>query len=151
MGSTLHPTPNGPENYQAAGILPESLNLPPVETWENQYRVRPYRIDIAIPEFTSVCPKTGLPDFGTIRVDYVPDAKVIELKAFKYYLLAYRNVGMFYENIINTIATDIIDAIDPYYLRVHGQFTPRGGIGTQALVVHTQPGWDTTPLTELYR
>jgi 7-cyano-7-deazaguanine reductase len=100
--------------------------LPPLETWPNQYPG--YQIEIVVPEFTSVCPKTGLPDFGKITLTYVPDARCVELKSFKVYLLAYRNLGIFYENAINRILRDFVAAVDPVQATVRGEFTPRGGI-----------------------
>lgn len=101
--------------------------LPPLETWENQYR-RDYEIKIVNPEFTSVCPKTGLPDFGVITIDYVPDKRCLELKSLKYYLLAYRDTGIFMENIANRILDDVVKAAAPKRAVVTGEFTPRGGL-----------------------
>lgn len=116
--------------------------FPPIEVWENKYADRNYVISISTPEFTSVCPKTGLPDFGTIEIDYVPDKVCIELKAFKYYLLAYRNHGMFYENVINKILDDIVAACNPRYIDITGDFTPRGGISTSVNVSWRQEGFE---------
>ncbi len=89
-------------------------------------------IDIRItqPEYTSVCPMTGLPDNGTIIIDYRPDAHLIELKSFKYYLMQYRNVGMFYEHVINKILDDLVEVLDPLSMKVTGEFTPRGGVSS---------------------
>ncbi len=123
-----------------------SLNEPPdssqIETWENENSHRDYTINIQTKEFTSVCPKTGLPDFGMIVVDYIPDEKVIELKAFKYYLLGYRNFGMFYENVVNKILDDIVTRIAPRYVEVTGKFTPRGGISTWVKATHKKEGFE---------
>lgn len=113
----------------------------PIEVWVNQNPQRNSLITIRIPEFTSVCPKTGLPDFGTITVDYIPDQVCVELKAFKYYLLSYRNVGMFYENIVNKLVDDVVAAAHPRWLKITGDFTPRGGISTQVVVQWQQPGF----------
>ncbi len=101
-------------------------SLPPIETWPNQYRG--YEISIAVPEFTSVCPKTKLPDFGTITVRYLPNKKCLELKSFKYYMLGYRNMGIFYENAVNRILDDVAKATKPAWCEVVGVFTPRGGM-----------------------
>ncbi|MEJ5296616.1 MAG: preQ(1) synthase [Armatimonadota bacterium] len=101
-----------------------------LETFENQFPEREYRIEISCPEFTSVCPKTGLPDFGTIVITYCPDRLCIELKSLKYYLLNYRNRGVFYEHLTNTILDDIVAACRPRWCEVRGEFTPRGGIRT---------------------
>ena len=103
------------------------IELPEIEAWENQYR-RDYTIRIEHPEFTSVCPKTGLPDFGVITVEYMPDKLCLELKSIKYYFLQYRNLGIFMENSVNRILDDVVRAIKPRSCVVTGEFTPRGGI-----------------------
>lgn len=100
--------------------------LPAIETIPNQFR--DYEITVEYPEFTSVCPKTGLPDFGTITVYYVPDRKILELKSLKEYLTAYRNLGIFYENAVNRILEDIVKTCRPKYAVVTGDFNPRGGM-----------------------
>jgi 7-cyano-7-deazaguanine reductase len=105
------------------------IKLPPIEAWENQYR-RDYVIKIVHPEFTSVCPKTGLPDFGTITVEYVPGKLCLELKSLKYYFLQYRNCGIFMENIANRVLDDVVKAIKPKSCTVTGDFTPRGGLSS---------------------
>jgi 7-cyano-7-deazaguanine reductase len=125
-------------------IPAEKAVYPPIEIWENLNPHRDYTITVKVEEFTSVCPKTGLPDFGTITIEYIPNDVCIELKAFKYYMLAYRNVGMFYENITNKITDDIIAAANPRWLRVHSEFTPRGGICTEAEVIWRNPAWEGT-------
>lgn len=103
------------------------IQLPAIEAWENQYD-RDYTIKIAHPEFTSVCPKTGLPDFGTITIEYVPAKLCLELKSLKYYFLQYRNCGIFMENIANRVLDDVIRAVKPRSCTVTGDFTPRGGL-----------------------
>ena len=97
-------------------------------------------IEIAIeqPEFTSRCPISGLPDFGCIKIRYTPDEKIVELKSLKYYLLQYRNVGIFYEHVVNRILEDLVGAVRPKYMEVEGIFTPRGGITTTARVEFRQ-------------
>jgi 7-cyano-7-deazaguanine reductase len=100
--------------------------LPTLETFANQFP--DYEITIEIPEFTSVCPKTGLPDFGTIIIRYVPAGKVLELKSLKEYVLAYRNLGIFYENVVNRFLEDIVRACRPKRAVVTGEFNARGGI-----------------------
>ncbi len=102
------------------------VKLPDIECFENQFRK--YRITIVIPEYTSICPKTGQPDFGTITIEYEPDKYVIELKSLKFYIQAYRNVGIFYENAVNRILNDIVKAAKPVWVKVKGEFNPRGGI-----------------------
>ena len=105
-----------------------SARFPAIETWPNQFPA--YEILIDIPEFTSVCPKTGLPDFGTITIQYMPKKDCLELKALKMYLLAYRDLGIFYENAVNKILRDIVAAVRPEWCVVRGEFTPRGGLST---------------------
>lgn len=100
--------------------------LPQIETFPNQFP--DYEIKIEFPEFTSVCPKTGLPDFGTVIISYVPEKNCLELKSLKMYLLAYRDLGIFYENAINRILEDIVKACHPVKATVTGEFNPRGGL-----------------------
>jgi len=111
------------DEHAAAGI---DAKLPEIETWPNQFPG--YEIEIVIPEFTSVCPKTGLPDFGTLTLRYVPDKKCLELKSLKMYLLEYRNLGIFYENVVNRFLRDVVAAVRPVSATVIGEFTPRGGL-----------------------
>ena len=106
------------------------MAAPAIETFPNPEPGRDYEIDIRCPEFTSVCPKTGLPDFGEIRITYVPGARCIELKALKYYLLEFRNRGIFYEAVTNQILDDLVAVCAPRRMTVTGDFTPRGGIKT---------------------
>jgi 7-cyano-7-deazaguanine reductase len=105
--------------------------LPKLETWPNQFPG--YTITTRFPEYSSVCPKTGLPDFGTITISYRPRRKCIELKSLKMYLLAYRNLGIFYENAVNRILDDVVKATRPQWCVVRGEFTPRGGLTTTVL------------------
>jgi 7-cyano-7-deazaguanine reductase len=104
--------------------------MPTLETFPNRHPGRDYEIEITCPEFTSVCPKTGQPDFGTIRIRYVPDVKCLELKALKLYLHEYRNKGIFYEHVTNVILDDLVAALAPRRMTVEGDFNVRGGIGT---------------------
>jgi 7-cyano-7-deazaguanine reductase len=101
-----------------------------IETFLNPQPGRDYEIAIACPEFTSVCPKTGLPDFGEIRITYVPDAHCIELKSLKYYIVGFRNRGIFFEHVTNEILDDLVAAIHPRRMEVVGDFAVRGGIKT---------------------
>ena len=107
-----------------------------LETFPNPRPERDYEIDIRCPEFTSMCPKTGLPDFGEIIIKYTPNKSCIELKALKYYLLAYRNQGIFYEAATNKILDDLVKACRPKRMTVTGAFTARGGISTNVVVNH---------------
>jgi len=111
--------------HARAGI---KAHLPHLDTWPNQFPG--YRIVTRFPEYTSVCPKTGLPDYGTITIEYEPRKLCLELKALKMYLLAYRNLGIFYENAVNRILRDIVAAAHPVSCVVRGEFTPRGGLTT---------------------
>jgi 7-cyano-7-deazaguanine reductase len=112
------------DQHAAAGV---DAALPEIETWPNQYRTG-YEIEIKMPEFTSVCPKTGLPDHGTLTLRYVPDQACLELKSLKMYTLAYRNLGIFQENIVNRMLNDVVKAARPQWAEVTGEFAPRGGI-----------------------
>jgi 7-cyano-7-deazaguanine reductase len=102
--------------------------LPDIETWPNQYAN--YEIEIVMPEFTAVCPKTGLPDFGEIVLNYVPDKLCLELKSYKMYLLAFRDLGIFQENAVNRILRDVVKAANPISATVVGDFAARGGLTT---------------------
>jgi 7-cyano-7-deazaguanine reductase len=117
--------PDYTDEHARAGI---EAKLPELETWPNHFPG--YEITIKFPEYTSVCPKTGLPDAGTITIHYVPKKSCLELKALKMYLLAYRNLGIFYENAVNRMLRDIVAAVKPEWCRVTGDFTPRGGLTT---------------------
>ena len=101
-----------------------------IETFPNPRPGRNYEISIDVPEFTSLCPKTGMPDFGEIRITYVPNDRCIELKSLKYYFLDFRNRGIFYETVTNQILDDLVAACEPRRMTVVGDFTPRGGIKT---------------------
>ena len=105
-----------------------------LETFDNQYPNRDYSIEIVCPEFTSVCPKTGQPDFGTITISYVPDRRCVELKSLKFYLQQFRNEGIFYENVTNRIFDDLVTVLEPRRLKLTAAFTPRGGITTSVVV-----------------
>jgi 7-cyano-7-deazaguanine reductase len=107
-----------------------------LETFENQYPGRDYVIEIVCPEFTSVCPKTGQPDFGTLTFTYTPDHKCVELKSLKLYLQSFRNQGIFYENATNQILNDLVAVLSPQRMKLVAAFTPRGGISTNVTVVH---------------
>lgn len=102
-----------------------------IDSFENQFPGRDYEIEFVAPEFTSVCPMTGQPDFGTIIVTYTPGERCIELRSFKFYLQTYRNRGIFYENVVNTILDDIVAAIAPRHAAVTGDFNTRGGISAR--------------------
>ncbi|MCM8812099.1 MAG: preQ(1) synthase [Candidatus Omnitrophica bacterium] len=111
--------------HAASGIKEK---LPELECWPNQYAG--YEITIAIDEFTSVCPRTGLPDFGTITIRYLPRKWCVELKALKFYINGFRNVGIFQENAVNRILRDFVKAVKPVWVVVTGEFNVRGGMKT---------------------
>jgi len=111
------------ERHAKSGL---TAKLPRLETWPNQYPG--YEITIEISEYTAICPKTGLPDFGLIRLTYVPNQSCIELKSLKLYIHGYRNVGIFYENAVNKILADFVKACRPVSATVTGEFTARGGL-----------------------
>jgi 7-cyano-7-deazaguanine reductase len=111
------------EDHARAGIDTE---LPKLEVWPNQFTT--YEITVQIPEFTSICPKTKLPDFGTITIQYMPDKVCLELKALKSYILAFRDLGIFYENAVNRILRDVVAACNPIWAVVRGEFNVRGGM-----------------------
>jgi 7-cyano-7-deazaguanine reductase len=115
------------------------MPAPAIDTFPNPNPAREYEIEIRCPEFTSVCPKTGLPDFGEIRIVYVPFERCIELKALKYYLVGFRNTGIFYEQVTNQILDDLVAACQPRRMTVTGDFTPRGGIRTVVTVTYARP------------
>jgi len=111
--------------------------LPGIECWENQFPG--YQVEIVIPEYTAICPRTGLPDFGTIYVCYSPDKWCLELKSLKEYINAFRNLGIFYENAVNRILRDLVAACRPLSMTVRGEFTPRGGIHSKVEAHYTRP------------
>ncbi|MCM8764958.1 MAG: preQ(1) synthase [Candidatus Omnitrophica bacterium] len=116
------------DKKQYRDVASSGLNadLPQIDWFKNYHKN--YTITIVIPEYTSLCPKTGNPDFGTITIYYEPKDRIIELKSLKEYIFAYRNLGIFYENAVNKILKDIVSAIKPNWVSVKGEFTPRGGI-----------------------
>jgi 7-cyano-7-deazaguanine reductase len=111
------------EEHAKSGL---SASLPDIECWPNQFPG--YEISISMPEFTSICPKTGLPDFGTITIRYSPDSLCLELKSLKTYFQSYRNLGIFYENAVNRILRDVVRACHPLRAKVTGEFSSRGGM-----------------------
>jgi 7-cyano-7-deazaguanine reductase len=110
-----------------------------LETFDNPFPQRTYIIETICPEFTSLCPKTGQPDFGTLTISYIPDRKCFELKSLKLYLQQYRNHGAFYEAVTNTILDDLVAVTQPRWMKIVGAFTPRGGIRTSVIAEYTAP------------
>ena len=107
-----------------------------IDSFENHFPGREYEIEFTAPEFTSVCPMTGLPDFGTLSIAYIPAARCIELRSFKYYLQSFRNRGIFYEDVVNAILDDIVAAIAPRWAQVSGEFNTRGGISARVTATY---------------
>jgi 7-cyano-7-deazaguanine reductase len=126
--------PRYTDEHAAAGL---DYPFPEIETWQNQFQS--YEIVIDDPEFTSVCPKTGLPDFGILTIRYMPRERCLELKSLKEYLFCYRNLGIFQENIANQVLNDIVKATDPVWAIVKGDFRPRGGISTVVEARYPRP------------
>jgi 7-cyano-7-deazaguanine reductase len=117
---------SGYANKAKAGL---DVRLPRIETWENQFPA--YTITIVDPEYNAICPKTGLPDFGTITIAYEPDRQCVELKSLKMYMTAFRDVGIFYENAVNRMLRDLVATCKPVWMTVTGEFRARGGITTK--------------------
>lgn len=122
-------TGNEKEKIARKGL---DAKLPELEVFPNQFK--DYKITLTIPEYTSVCPKTGLADFGTLTLTYIPQRWCVELKSFKYYIHAYRNLGIFYENAVNRILKDFVSACKPKWAYLKAEFTPRGGISSMVEV-----------------
>jgi 7-cyano-7-deazaguanine reductase len=119
------------EEHAKSGL---DAKLPAIETWPNQYPG--YEIRVEIPEYNAICPKTGLPDFGRLTIRYVPDKLCLELKSLKLYIVAYRNVGIFYENAVNRILDDCVAACRPKRMVITGEFSSRGGISSVVEAKH---------------
>ena len=130
----MHKQPRYTSEHAQAGL---DAKFPEIETWPNQFPG--YEIVIADPEFTSVCPKTGLPDFGVITLRYMPDKLCLELKSLKEYLYCYRNLGIFQENIVNRVLEDVVRWSKPVWAEVKGEFRPRGGISTTVVARWPRP------------
>lgn len=106
------------------------LKTPKIDAWKNKYPDKEYVVALDVPEFTCICPKTGLPDFANIKIEYSPDKYCIELKSFKLYTIFFRNIGMFHEHVINKMLDDFVAACSPRWVKIVGVFNPRGGITT---------------------
>ncbi|MFH0791246.1 MAG: preQ(1) synthase [Candidatus Omnitrophota bacterium] len=121
------------QNYSSYEGLQENIRdliTPEIEVWKNQYPDKVYTINLDIPEFTCICPKTGLPDFANITLTYSPNKYCIELKSLKLYTIFYRNLGIFHEHLINRMSDDFVKACKPRWVKITGEFNPRGGIKT---------------------
>jgi len=120
-----------------------------LETFDNATPERDYTIHIETPEFTCLCPKTGQPDFATIKIDYVPDLKCVELKALKLYFWSFREEGGFHEKLTNEMLNDLVELLDPRFMRVTGIFNVRGGVYTTVVAQHIKDGWTPPPVVTL--
>ncbi|HSC14148.1 MAG TPA: preQ(1) synthase, partial [Gammaproteobacteria bacterium] len=120
-----------------------------VETFPNPQPGRDYTIRMRIPEFTCLCPKTGQPDFATLYLEYVPDAKCVELKSLKLYIWSYRDEGAFHEAVTNRILDDLVQSMKPRFIRLTAEFNVRGGIFTTVVAEHRKAGWEPAPAVAL--
>lgn len=118
------------KSYEGLQGNVRSLKTPKIDVWENKYSDKEYSITLDVPEFTCICPKTGLPDFACIKIEYFPGKYCIELKSFKMYTIFYRNIGIFHEHLINKMLEDFVKACGPRRAKITGVFNPRGGITT---------------------
>ena len=120
-----------------------------IETVPNPHPGTEYLVRFTVPEFTSLCPVTGQPDFATLLLEYVPDERCVELKSLKLYIWAFRERGAFHEAVTNEIHGDLVDALEPRFLRLTGRFNVRGGLYTTVTVEHRKPGWQAPPHVQL--
>jgi 7-cyano-7-deazaguanine reductase len=126
------PSPSSLSSYEGRQNHIPSLKTPPIETWEFMYPGSDTVLEVSIPEFTCICPKTGLPDFATLVIAYVPDKLCLELKSLKEYILFFRDVGIFHEHVVNKMLGDCAGACKPKSMEIRGVFNSRGGIQTTA-------------------
>jgi len=117
-------------DYEGLQKNVRKLKTPQIEVWLNQYADKVYTIKLDVPEFTCICPKTGLPDFATINIEYSPEKYCVELKSFKMYTIFFRNIGIFHEHLINKMLEDFVSVVKPRWIKITGIFNPRGGITT---------------------
>lgn len=126
------------KSYEGLQDSVRKLKTPKIDAFANKYPDRDYVITIEIPEFTCICPKTGLPDFAVITLKYIPDELCVELKSLKYYELFYRDLGIFHENVVNKFLDDLVAAVKPRWLEVSAVFNARGGIKTSVRVEYNE-------------
>ncbi|MDD5254701.1 MAG: preQ(1) synthase [Candidatus Omnitrophica bacterium] len=126
-------------SYEGLQERVRQLKTPGIEVWKNQYADKTYTITLQIPEFTCICPKTGLPDFARITIEYSPAAYCVELKSFKLYTIFYRNVGIFHEHLANKMLEDFVKAVSPRWVKLCAEFNPRGGIQTTVTREYRKP------------
>ncbi len=126
------------KTYRGLQEKVRALKTPKIDVWRNQYSDKDYVITMEHPEFTCVCPKTGLPDFANLVIEYKPDKRCVELKSFKMYMIYYRNVGIFHEHVTNKILDDLVKACKPRWARIKGEFNIRGGIKTTVVTEYSK-------------
>lgn len=122
--------PHNKSSYEGLQKNITKMKMPKIEVWRNEYPDKEYMINLQIPEFTCICPKTGLPDFATIKIEYSPAKFCVELKSFKIYTISYRNLGIFHEHVVNKILEDFVKVCHPRWVKITADFNPRGGIKT---------------------
>ncbi len=127
------PTKKKTTSYKGLQKDIRRLKMPKIDTWRNEYPDKDYKIELEIIEFSCLCPKTGLPDFAFVYIEYIPDKECVELKSFKSYILSYRNLGIFHEHVINKIMDDFIKSARPRWALFRGEFNIRGGIKTTVI------------------
>ena len=142
-------TPVEWEFYRSSPPAPMAHASKSLETFPNPKPERDFAIHMQIPEFTCLCPKTGQPDFATLFLDYIPDAKCVELKSLKLYIWSFRTEGAFHEAVTNRILDDLVAALQPRFMRLTAKFFVRGGIFTNVVAEHRKPGWTPAPRVEL--
>ena len=120
-----------------------------LQTFPNPAPQRDFHIHMEIPEFTCLCPMTGQPDFATLTLDYIPEARCVELKSLKLYIWSFRNEGCYHEAVTNRILDDLVQALEPRFMRLTAKFFVRGGIFTNVVAEHRQPGWEPVPQVDL--
>jgi 7-cyano-7-deazaguanine reductase len=125
-------------NYKGLQKNIKGLKTPKIEVVDNNYPERDYNVHVEFPEFTCLCPRTGLPDFARIIIDYIPDKKIVELKSLKLYFVGFRNVGIFHENVVNRILDDLVSVCKPRQAKVYAEFNVRGGIRTIVSAEYSQ-------------
>ena len=134
---------------QTIGGKPTAQPTKTLETFENPNQTRDFHIQMEIPEFTCLCPKTGQPDFAVIYLDYIPDTLCVELKSLKLYMWSFRDEGCFHEAVTNRILDDLVAATQPKFMRVTAKFNVRGGVFTNVVAEHRQAGWQPLPRVDL--
>ncbi len=142
-------TTSSSDSSQLLGGKPTAQPSKHLQTFDNPNPERDFHIHMEIPEFTCLCPMTGQPDFAVLYLDYIPNKKCVELKSLKLYIWSFRNEGCFHEAVTNRILNDLVEAIEPRFMRVTAKFYVRGGIFTNVVAEHRQAGWTPAPRVEL--